>query len=66
MSKRRQPERSVKRAKPEPKSNKKGKKEKPPKPSRTAAPEVNPLKKAKVDNSALDQLKTVCLTFNLR
>jgi len=66
MSKRRQPERSVKKAKPEPKSAKKNKKEKTPKASKTVVPEEIPLKKVKIDNSALDQLKTVSCTCDHR
>lgn len=63
MSKRKQPERSAKKTKPESKTSKK---EKTPRHSKTAAPEVNPLKKAKAEDSPLDQLKKVCLILNLR
>lgn len=66
MSKRKQPERSVKKTKSESKSSKKNKKEKIPKAPKTAAPEEIPLKKAKVDNSALDQLKTVSCIYDCR
>lgn len=58
MSKRKQPERSAKNSKAETKKNKKEKNQKAPK---TQVPESNPLKRAKVEDSALDQLKLVCL-----
>lgn len=63
MSKRKQPERSVKNPKPETKKNKKDKNQKA---SKTQAHESNPLKKAKIEDSALDQLKLVCLLSNYR
>lgn len=59
MSKRKQPERSAKKPKPLPKSSRKPKKGKLPKEIATAPPEEIAVKKTKVDNSALDQLKTV-------
>lgn len=66
MSKRRQPDRSAKKAKADSKGSKKNKKEKTPKVSKTAVPEEIPLKKSKVENSALDQLKTVPFVLTRR
>ena len=62
MSKRVQPERAAKVKAPEIKSkkrDKKTKKEKEPKKPKASQPEIIPIKKVKVENSALDQLKTV-------